>query len=269
MHERVGKSINLSPAYLYYHSRLRGGFLGEGSHMRDVAHVVQNRGVCTEKLWPYDLSKINEAPPEACDIEAASYRALKVEQIGSQFTPDAYISCLKQGIPVVFVIFVSEDMIASAGRIKDWTQTKWERDPSKSPYIGLHCVLCIGYDLASRRFLLQNSWGKQWGDGGFFGMPFDYMAQDAWVMPELIGVQPVPAMDTEEQFDTLIDWAEDFYSLGKKQTQRFAQYIFREYDGIYLGLDTKRGEVVKFDGQLTDFGSLDFWWDKRATAIAL
>jgi hypothetical protein len=268
MHERAGNPINLSPAYLYYHSRMRGGFLGDGAHMRHVAAVIQDRGVCTEQMWRYDISKINVQPPAECDAEAQNFRALSVEQLGSQFTPDLYISYLKRGIPVVFVIFVSEDMIKSAGKCKDWTQTQWERDPSKSPYIGLHCVMCIGYDLASRRWLLQNSWSKEWGDLGFFGMPFDYMAQDAWVMPEILGVDPVPARDTEDMFDTLMDWAEVQFSLGKSDTRRFAQYLYREYGGVYLGLDTKRSQIVRFDGSLTDFGSIDYWWGQYATATA-
>jgi hypothetical protein len=60
-----------------------------------------------------------------------------------------------------------------------------------------------------------------------------------------------------------MDWAEEKYNLGKSDTQRFAQYVYRNYNGIYLGLDTKRSEIVKFDGQMTDFGSLDFWLQKR------
>jgi hypothetical protein len=117
--------------------------------------------------------------------------------------------------------------------------------------------------MTSRRYLLQNSWGKDWGDGGFFGMPFEYMPQDAWIMPELLNVKPVPAQDTEDIFEGLINWAEEKYNLGTAQTQRFAQYVFREYNGIYIGLDTKRGEIVKHDGVMSDLGSLDFWVKKR------
>ena len=52
---------------------------------------------------------------------------------------------------------------------------------------GGHAVLCCGYDLPKRRFLVRNSWGKDWGLAGYFWMPFDYLldpklSDDFWVL---------------------------------------------------------------------------------------
>jgi hypothetical protein len=40
----------------------------------------------------------------------------------------------------------------------------------------MHAVACIGYDDDSQRFLCENSWGPKWGDGGFFGIPYEYFS---------------------------------------------------------------------------------------------
>jgi C1A family cysteine protease len=52
---------------------------------------------------------------------------------------------------------------------------------------GGHAVLAVGYDDSTQRFLVRNSWGDQWGDGGYFTMPYEYLtnpdlAQDFWAI---------------------------------------------------------------------------------------
>jgi C1A family cysteine protease len=44
--------------------------------------------------------------------------------------------------------------------------------------IGGHAVLAVGYDDATRRFTVRNSWGKDWGKGGYFFMPYSYLLDD-------------------------------------------------------------------------------------------
>jgi len=53
--------------------------------------------------------------------------------------------------------------------------------------LGGHAVLCCGYDDARQVFICQNSWGANWGDKGFFYMPYQYLlnsqlAGDFWVI---------------------------------------------------------------------------------------
>ncbi len=38
--------------------------------------------------------------------------------------------------------------------------------------LGGHCVCCIGYDDDKEAWLCKNSWGDQWGDGGFFWIKY-------------------------------------------------------------------------------------------------
>ena len=45
--------------------------------------------------------------------------------------------------------------------------------------LGGHAVLAVGYDDASQRFIVRNSWGTDWGQAGYFTMPYAYLT-DAW-----------------------------------------------------------------------------------------
>jgi C1A family cysteine protease len=49
----------------------------------------------------------------------------------------------------------------------------------------------MGYDDASRHFIVRNSWGPDWGDKGYFYMPYEYvfrkdLSDDLW-MVETVG----------------------------------------------------------------------------------
>ena len=39
-------------------------------------------------------------------------------------------------------------------------------------------MLCVGYDDKTQRFLVMNSWGTDWGQKGFFTIPYSYLTND-------------------------------------------------------------------------------------------
>ena len=47
--------------------------------------------------------------------------------------------------------------------------------------------MAVGYDDAIQRFRVRNSWGADWGDGGYFTIPYIYLsnpglASDFWTI---------------------------------------------------------------------------------------
>ncbi len=52
---------------------------------------------------------------------------------------------------------------------------------------GGHAVLMVGYDDSKHCWLVRNSWGEQWGEEGYFWMPYEYalhadLAADFWTV---------------------------------------------------------------------------------------
>jgi C1A family cysteine protease len=82
--------------------------------------------------------------------------------------------CLASGYPFVFGFSVYESFesqeVKQTGRV-----------PMPSPneqLLGGHAVLAVGYDDSQRRFIVRNSWGKDWGMQGYFTIPYAYLLDD-------------------------------------------------------------------------------------------
>jgi hypothetical protein len=196
--EKYPSLINLSRLYLYYWERNFEARLGqEGAYMQDIFEVLQNKGVCTEANWPYETTKQNIQPPVECDTEAQTYKIKEYQNLIAATTlsqweiaKDKTISNIKhavcQGRPVCIGMNVTQSFNENGRTIKDWKKFDW--DPSKNS-LGGHAVVIIGFDDAVQRFLVQNSWGSEWGDGGFFGIPYSYFGKwfiinSAWTVTD-------------------------------------------------------------------------------------
>jgi C1A family cysteine protease len=97
--------------------------------------------------------------------------------------------CLAEGYPFVFGFsvyeaFESED-VARTGKLN--LPKRGEKQ------LGGHAVMAVGYDDSTKRALVRNSWGRNWGTKGYFTMPYDYisddnLADDFWTIRELENV---------------------------------------------------------------------------------
>ena len=59
--------------------------------------------------------------------------------------------------------------------------------------LGGHAVSILGYNTVTQRWKVRNSWGPNWGDTGYFYLPFEYitegqLASDLWAMKQGIVV---------------------------------------------------------------------------------
>jgi C1A family cysteine protease len=83
-------------------------------------------------------------------------------------------SCLAEGFPFVFGFTVYEAFesgaVAKSGVLN--------MPGPKEKVMGGHAVMAVGYDNPARRFIIRNSWGSDWGQKGYFTMPYNYLSPD-------------------------------------------------------------------------------------------
>ena len=182
--KRLGRPRDLSRMAWYTMTLKYEGRLGqEGLAPRDALYVARHMGVCDETRYPYDPNLRAVDPPQAIYDEAFKTRVERYEWVapfGSNLENtqkiDNILSALNERIQVGFAVPVSDSIRHLAG---PWQTHNYIPVSSSVPSIGGHYMVFIGYDLALRMFLVQNSWGTTkpdgtpYGDGGFIGVPFE------------------------------------------------------------------------------------------------
>ncbi|MEO0983130.1 MAG: C1 family peptidase [Pseudomonadota bacterium] len=174
-HQRMQKQplVDLSRLFVYYNSRrLADNEKSDvGTFIHHVMASVMAYGACSEAMWPYIEAMWSTKPTEACYREAMNVQGLTYAR--ADLGP-ACLAVLAEGLPVVFGACIPGEMIqveaALTGRIET-PQGPWP-EPG-----GGHAMLVVGYDLAQKMWLIRNSWGTDWGDGGHAWVSFDVMSR--------------------------------------------------------------------------------------------
>ncbi len=137
--------------------------------IRDGIKVLAKLGVCPESMWPYDISQFKRRPSAVCYKKA---KASTIDSYQRLVSIDEMRACLAAGYPFVFGFSAYESFESPAV-----TKSGVLKLPKLGEaLIGGHAVCAVGYDDRAKRFIVRNSWGEDWGQSGYFTMPYAYLA---------------------------------------------------------------------------------------------
>jgi C1A family cysteine protease len=172
-----------SRLFVYFNERQMEGTVNSdsGAQIRDGIKSVATQGAPPERLWPYDISKFRDKPPDAAFTAAKANLVVLYQRLIPDL--DTMRGCIASGYPFVFGFTVYQSFEGSA--VAKSGQLEMPNFAEKR--IGGHAVMAVGYDDAKRVFLIRNSWGTDWGKKGYFTMPYAYLtspklASDFWTI---------------------------------------------------------------------------------------
>ena len=178
-----GKTLlNPSKLFVYYEERLREGTVNQdaGAMIRTGFKVIADKGFANEKDWPYLISRFKRKP------STIAYTRSKLDVVDIYQRVDTTLLALKTalatGNPVVLGMSVYEAMMSEQTAVTGVVN----RPLATEQNMGGHAVLLMGYNDATKRFLVRNSWGADWGKRGYFELSYDYatlgLLADAWII---------------------------------------------------------------------------------------
>jgi hypothetical protein len=93
---------------VYYIGRLRDKQLfnessplaDEGMTLTGAIDALSLKGACLQASWPFDLARLNQAPPEEAFVQAMHYKISEAKEIPTSVT--AMKACLAEGFPIIF-----------------------------------------------------------------------------------------------------------------------------------------------------------------------
>lgn len=178
---------SVSPRMLYEMARRYDEYEGEdydGSSCRGAIRGFHQNGVCRVSRWPYHPERELEPLPDWL-------QDARENTLGVYYRVDTkIIADLQAAIVEAHAVFVSVATHDGWGQVP--TRTLTARSTMKQvPDIawpsatdgGAHAFALVGFDREG--FILQNSWGRDWGAGGFARISYgDWLANamDAWVL---------------------------------------------------------------------------------------
>jgi C1A family cysteine protease len=185
-----------SRLFIYYNERALEGTIevDSGASLSDGIKSMIDLGVCSELIWPYDISRFTEKPSELAFKDASDHQVLASRRV--PISANAFKTMINMGYPIAFGFtvfnFFESPQMAKTGVLK---LPGFREKP-----LGGHAVLCVGYSDTMKSgdgkytgyLKIRNSWGSKWGvgggnqTGGYFWMPYKYLesglCDDAWVI---------------------------------------------------------------------------------------
>lgn len=172
-----------SRLFIYYNERVMENTVSSdsGAQIRDGIKSVGAQGACPETEWPYDVTRFADQPSQQCYNDAKQHRAVAYQRVARSL--QQMQGCLAAGYPFVFGFTVYESFES-----QEVAQSGVAPMPAPNERVlGGHAVVAVGYDNATQRFRVRNSWGTGWGQAGYFTMPYQYLlstglSSDFWTI---------------------------------------------------------------------------------------
>jgi Papain family cysteine protease len=172
----------LSCEYLFYHAQQRSGRTArESATLKTILEAVRDQGQPIEARWPYMAS---HPPKKAWKPPSPIGLLFRRDGGPGGNTVDEIVRLLDLGQPVIVLLMLSPsfDSAGADGLV--------DAAPGEVPdYSRRHALIAVGYGhrTGTRVVLVRNSWGDDWGMGGYGWLTEPFLAARVFRLATLGG----------------------------------------------------------------------------------
>ena len=207
LNQQRRRFYQVSPRMLYEMAKRHDEWPGEryaGSSCHGAIKGWYAMGVCQEKDWPYQ--------PNPGELTITRAKRARENTLGAYYRLQHRISDFHAALNEAGAIFASAQVHAG------WSKSsiRGGEIPLQGEPLGGHAFAIVGYN--SKGFLVQNSWGRDWGSDGVALWRYEDWQQnirDAWVFRLAL---PTPQIwhNSPNQYSAKVD---DREGIGRSPTR--------------------------------------------------
>lgn len=150
---------------------------GQGMYPREAIKTLKNVGDVLEKDFNYnkEMIEIKNLVNDNLDKLIALADEFKIESYARIYNENEIKNCLIQDTLVPISIPVRGSLELDENNIIQITDKE---------ITGYHMLIIYGWNESG--YLIQNSWGEDWGDSGCAILPYEYEIDSAWAISTYI-----------------------------------------------------------------------------------
>jgi C1A family cysteine protease len=160
--------INHYSEIFIYHNMIHYNYLN--NDLLNTFISLNEYGLCLEELWPSDKN-IDMIPDEIC------------YETGSKINKFLLNKVVKNLYDIKYNIYNENMLIFRLNAYQSFSDAENDIFFKKTSIISIpqnneniinqHCVICVGYDDRYELLIMRNSWSNQWGELGYFYLPYN------------------------------------------------------------------------------------------------
>ena len=175
--KETGKFISLSTNFIYGMQGIALGRSESGMYLRDACKIVKDYGD------PSEASIGGNTEQPICTENLRGKLSDKVYSEARIFKVKSYARCKTEN-DIKHALLNYGPVLASIKWYNKYSLNKKIINFDKNSEYGYHAVMIYGWD--EEGWLCQNSWGKDWNNGGKFIYPFSESFAETWSFVDAI-----------------------------------------------------------------------------------
>jgi len=167
-----------SPSFIY--NQLNGG-VDSGINVYEALNLMRTIGTAYWKDMKYNQNDYTTLP------NARQRNLAKAHKINAfyafqpnQLDIDTFKTILNSDNPIIVVINIDSVFCVNGNNINSKVPYTWKDNKSDTKY--LHAVSIVGYDDKNSAFKVLNSWGKKWGNEGYFWIDYRFIKESNCIL---------------------------------------------------------------------------------------